>query len=295
MWPSVRPPFRPSLASRTQPAPIPFQRWTWSTATEMCLGKLHRHHFLYVYTNTPFFYSFHIKSEPLEPPVATLSLVHENNNSPIGTPHSHIKAEPLDMGVDVSPPPPTLPPPMANSPLGEALKKYCSTCDISFNYVKTYLAHKQFYCKGKLQRPEASDSPSPNPVGGGLHAAMPLQSPSELLLLQKNKENLQEAAIWESQLMWEAQRKQLEWYYKCFWITDRQTKITEPELKPYPGLEPEPALNPRESKKTQLQPPQYRKYSRRISLPFQTRQTGSGQLSVLLSAELTHTYIWKDY
>lgn len=131
----------------------------------------------------------------MEQPVATLSLVHENNNSPIGTPHSHIKAEPLDMGLDVSPPPPTLPPPMANSPLGEALKKYCSTCDISFNYVKTYLAHKQFYCKGKLQRPEASDSPSPNPVSGGVHAAMPLQSPSELLLLQKNKENLQEAAI----------------------------------------------------------------------------------------------------
>lgn len=140
--------------------------------------------------------SFHIKLEPLEAPVATLSLVHENNNSPIGTPHSHIKAEPLDMGLDVSSPP-TLalapPPPMANSPLGEALKKYCSTCDISFNYVKTYLAHKQFYCKGKLQRPEASDSPSPNAVASG--ASMPLQSPSELLLLQKNKENLQEAAI----------------------------------------------------------------------------------------------------
>lgn len=185
----------------------------------------------------------------MEQPVATLSLVHENNNSPIGTPHSHIKAEPLDMGLDVSPPPPTLPPPMANSPLGEALKKYCSTCDISFNYVKTYLAHKQFYCKGKLQRPEASDSPSPNPVSGGVHAAMPLQSPSELLLLQKNKENLQEAAIWESQLMWEAQRKQLEWYYKCFWITDQKRQITEPKLKPYPSLEPEPELNPRESKK----------------------------------------------
>nr|1FU9_A Chain A, U-SHAPED TRANSCRIPTIONAL COFACTOR [Drosophila melanogaster] len=31
----------------------------------------------------------------------------------------------------------------------EVMKKYCSTCDISFNYVKTYLAHKQFYCKNK--------------------------------------------------------------------------------------------------------------------------------------------------
>ncbi|KAH8409374.1 hypothetical protein KR222_001932, partial [Zaprionus bogoriensis] len=146
--------------------------------------------------------SFHIKSEPLEAPAATLSLMHENNNSPIGTPHSHIKAEPLDMGIDVSPPPPatptpTLPPPMANSPLGEAMKKYCSTCDISFNYVKTYLAHKQFYCKGKLQRTESRDSPSPNPVVGvsAMPLPLPLQSPSELMLLQKNKENLQEAAI----------------------------------------------------------------------------------------------------
>lgn len=127
--------------------------------------------------------------------MATLSLVHDNNNSPIGTPHTHIKAEPLDMGMELTPA--TLPPPMANSPLGpsaaEAMKKYCSTCDISFNYVKTFLAHKQFYCKSKLHRPEATDSPSPTVGVGG--AAMPLQSPSELLLLQKNKENLQEAAI----------------------------------------------------------------------------------------------------
>lgn len=63
----------------------------------------------------------------------------------------------------------------------------------------------------------------------------------------------------------------------------------KPELKPEPvpetrtrTIEPEPELNSRESK-TQLQPPQYRKYSRRISLPFQTRQTGAAQLSVLLS------------
>lgn len=138
--------------------------------------------------------------------MATLSLVHENNNSPIGTPHTHIKAEPLDMGMELSTP--ALPPPMANSPLGpsaaEAMKKYCSTCDISFNYVKTFLAHKQFYCKSKLHRPEANDSPSPTVIvgGGGVVGGvggnttmLPLQSPSELLLLQKNKENLQEAAI----------------------------------------------------------------------------------------------------
>ncbi|XP_017115251.1 zinc finger protein ush isoform X2 [Drosophila elegans] len=149
--------------------------------------------------------SFLIKSEPLDPQPPTLNLVHENNNSPIATPH--IKAEPMDMVVDVAPGG-GLAPPMA-SPLGnssvaaaaaaavaaaEVMKKYCSTCDISFNYVKTYLAHKQFYCKNKPIRPEANDSPSPNhlgvAVGGGVGVGLMAGHGQ-----QKNKENLQEAAI----------------------------------------------------------------------------------------------------
>ncbi|XP_016945342.2 zinc finger protein ush isoform X1 [Drosophila suzukii] len=147
--------------------------------------------------------SFHIKSEPLDPP-PTLSLVHENNNSPISTPH--IKAEPMEIGTDVAPG--GLVPPMA-SPLGnssvaaaaaavaaaEVMKKYCSTCDISFNYVKTYLAHKQFYCKNKPIRPEASDSPSPNHLGGGVAVGLGIGGIVAGHGQQKNKENLQEAAI----------------------------------------------------------------------------------------------------
>ena len=58
--------------------------------------------------------------------------------------------------------------------------------------MKTYVAHKQYYCKNKLRNPEASESPSPN---AGL-MQMSVASPNSLLLLQKNKENLQqEAAI----------------------------------------------------------------------------------------------------
>ncbi|XP_037708858.1 zinc finger protein ush isoform X2 [Drosophila subpulchrella] len=147
--------------------------------------------------------SFHIKSEPLDNP-PTLSLVHENNNSPISTPH--IKAEPMEIGTDVAPG--GLVPPMA-SPLGnssvaataaavaaaEVMKKYCSTCDISFQYVKTYLAHKQFYCKNKPIRPEASDSPSPNHLGGGVAVGLGIGGIVAGHGQQKNKENLQEAAI----------------------------------------------------------------------------------------------------
>ncbi|KAH8352782.1 hypothetical protein KR084_006332, partial [Drosophila pseudotakahashii] len=152
--------------------------------------------------------SFHIKSEPLDPP-PTLSLVHDNNNSPIPTPH--IKAEPMEIGADVTSPGGGLVPPMA-SPLGnssvaaaaaaavaaaEVMKKYCSTCDISFNYVKTYLAHKQFYCKNKPIRPEASDSPSPNHLGGGgVAVGLGIGGIVGGHGQQKqNKENLQEAAI----------------------------------------------------------------------------------------------------
>ncbi|KAH8412276.1 hypothetical protein KR009_000979 [Drosophila setifemur] len=155
--------------------------------------------------------SFHIKTEPLDVP-STLSLVHENNNSPVPvpvlTPTPHIKAEPLDTGMDVVAAGLVLPPAPVSSPLGnasvaaaaaaaaaEVMKKYCSACDISFNYVKTFLAHKQFYCKAKPQRPEGNDSPSPNHLGGGAVAVGLGMVGAMVGGQQKNKENLQEAAI----------------------------------------------------------------------------------------------------
>lgn len=40
--------------------------------------------------------------------------------------------------------------------------RYCTNCDISFNYAHTFLAHKKFYCKvaNKVDRP--NNGPSPN-------------------------------------------------------------------------------------------------------------------------------------
>ncbi|KAM7352744.1 zinc finger protein ush isoform 2-T4 [Cochliomyia hominivorax] len=160
--------------------------------------------------------NFTIKSEPLDHHASNTSPAillnpHDNNNSPI--PHvatrnnpndlmHHIKSEPMEISIEPSalhipPPPPTLrspalgPPPLLNATPEENInQKYCQTCDISFNYMKTYLAHKQFYCKNKLRRPDTNDSPSPN--AGNIIANVP--SPNTLMM-QKNKENLQEAAI----------------------------------------------------------------------------------------------------
>lgn len=40
--------------------------------------------------------------------------------------------------------------------------RYCTNCDISFNYAHTFSAHKKFYCKtvNKVERP--NNGPSPN-------------------------------------------------------------------------------------------------------------------------------------
>lgn len=174
-------------------------------------------------------YSFTIKSEPLDhhttapsTPVVLLN-PHDNNNSPIPSigqhpVHAqdlmhHIKTEPMEIAIEPAAAAammsitPTLrspaigPPPPLNAAPEENLsnQKYCQTCDISFNYMKTYLAHKQFYCKNKLRRPETNDSPSPNAgivVASAAAAAAAAASSPNALMMQKNKENLQqEAAI----------------------------------------------------------------------------------------------------
>jgi hypothetical protein len=44
--------------------------------------------------------------------------------------------------------------------------RYCTNCDISFNYAHTFLAHKKFYCKtsNKVDRPNSGPSPGSNVV-----------------------------------------------------------------------------------------------------------------------------------
>lgn len=47
--------------------------------------------------------------------------------------------------------------------------RYCTNCDISFNYSHTFLAHKKFYCKAvnNVDRP-GSNGPSPNGSNGSV-------------------------------------------------------------------------------------------------------------------------------
>lgn len=52
-------------------------------------------------------------------------------------------------------PVPSVPTPKSKVPGGT---KYCKTCDISFNYLSTFVAHKKYYCTS--QTPDSVDNPS---------------------------------------------------------------------------------------------------------------------------------------
>lgn len=61
---------------------------------------------------------------------------------------------------------PSLLPP-ATSPASEP--KYCNICDIKFNYLNTFIAHKKFYCK--TSKPDLDKSVAVNSASGGGTAA----------------------------------------------------------------------------------------------------------------------------
>lgn len=93
-----------------------------------------------------------IKQEPEDDPKQPQEeeLEPETSESPAITiiePQITIKIE-----ENQSPPPPPSPKSSVTSPdksftLDEDGSKYCEKCDIKFNFLKTYLAHKQYYCK----------------------------------------------------------------------------------------------------------------------------------------------------
>lgn len=94
------------------------------------------------------FLHYRIKQEPDDDPKPQEEeLESEAIDSPSNTivePQITIKVE-----ENQSPPPPS--PKSVTSPeksftLDDG-SKYCEKCDIKFNFLKTYLAHKQYYCK----------------------------------------------------------------------------------------------------------------------------------------------------
>lgn len=83
----------------------------------------------------------------------------------------HAADDPDDESPPPPPPPPALAPALAPAPVTppeikkepleepEETPNYCKSCDISFKYVNTYKAHKQFYCTAN-----AADAPVNNNV-----------------------------------------------------------------------------------------------------------------------------------
>lgn len=61
---------------------------------------------------------------------------------------------------------PQVSPPIDLNLLSPNGSKYCSTCDITFNYTNTFIAHKKFYCKANKveSRPNSGPSPGSNTV-----------------------------------------------------------------------------------------------------------------------------------
>lgn len=52
-------------------------------------------------------------------------------------------------------------------------QKHCKTCDIKFNHLRSFIAHKQYYCKSRLAEHDPSVSPTqPNVVGRATEASV---------------------------------------------------------------------------------------------------------------------------
>lgn len=130
-----------------------------------------------------------------EPPTKLIKLeipsaIDEDDNN-------HIDVDDVDIDVDIttttttttsnsffydkSVTPATLPPPLPPRPLSasspsSADTKYCHICDIKFNYLNTFMAHKQFYCAKKTSSSDLVDVSSNVQASGG--GAGPRTSPS---------------------------------------------------------------------------------------------------------------------
>lgn len=164
----------------------------------------------------------HIKSEPIDsmmdgggvgsslPP--TVAAIHSPHLMSLTVPP---QPAPQPQPQPPPPPPATLPPlptiPLAGNPDDSNVtainQKYCQTCDISFNYMKTYLAHKQYYCKNKSQQrvPAIGAPAAAAATAAGTGTTSAASSASDLVsnngtlinssgiqLPQTNKENLQQ-------------------------------------------------------------------------------------------------------
>lgn len=74
----------------------------------------------------------------------------------------HATDEPEEEQTSPVPPPPTVDIKKEPETELEETPNYCKSCDISFKYVNTYKAHKQFYCTANNQDATANNNvPTP--------------------------------------------------------------------------------------------------------------------------------------
>lgn len=58
--------------------------------------------------------------------------------------------------------------------------KYCKSCDISFNYLSTFIAHKKYYCSSHSSNPSSSSSSPPPPSTTPLNGTESIVVPTNL-------------------------------------------------------------------------------------------------------------------
>lgn len=97
-----------------------------------------------------------------------------------------VKLEPSEEKISLTEDPPPTPvapssvssnsptPPVDNTSVTTPGPRYCKSCDISFSYLSTFIAHKKFYCSSHHTTPPApSVSPHVSPASSPAAAAAP--------------------------------------------------------------------------------------------------------------------------
>ncbi|XP_014467789.1 PREDICTED: zinc finger protein ush isoform X2 [Dinoponera quadriceps] len=84
---------------------------------------------------------------------------------------------------DTPPPPPPPPPPEESLDPSKSGPRYCRSCDISFNYLSTFIAHKKFYCSSHAGEASNNNNNNNNNNNASGHATSPPTGRTEASVL----------------------------------------------------------------------------------------------------------------
>ncbi|XP_032678048.1 zinc finger protein ush isoform X3 [Odontomachus brunneus] len=82
-----------------------------------------------------------------------------------------------------TPPPPPPPPPEESLDPTKSGPRYCRSCDISFNYLSTFIAHKKFYCSSHAGEASNNNNNNNNNNNASGHATSPPTGRTEASVL----------------------------------------------------------------------------------------------------------------